>query len=210
MFATPVYGQNQAPSTGKVIGANDRIRVGYIGTGRQGQFHISNQKTDAGANNIEQVAVSDLSQTCMTAAQGLIGKCDMHKDYEKLLERKDIDAVTIAPRTTWHAKITMDALEAGKHIYVEKPMARYLPEAYQVYDKAKTSGKIVQVGAQGTSAAGWQKAAELIKAGNIGTVVWGQGYYCRNSKEGEWNTPPIPGWVKAEGPGLGQVAGPGP
>jgi len=81
----------------------------------------------------------------------------------------------------------MDALEAGKHVYCEKPMTRYLDEAFKVYDTVKRTGRIFQVGSQGCSAQGWHKCGELIKAGKIGTLVWGQGYYCRNSKEGEWN-----------------------
>src|SRR5580658_9235006 len=63
LFRTPVYGQNQAPSA-NVAGANNRLRVGYIGTFHQGQFHIQNQKDNADANNIEQVAVCDLSKQC--------------------------------------------------------------------------------------------------------------------------------------------------
>jgi predicted dehydrogenase len=81
----------------------------------------------------------------------------------------------------------MDAMNAGKHVYVEKPMTRYLGEAFEVYDTVKKTGKILQVGSQGCSAAGWHKAAELIQAGKIGTPIWGQGYYCRNNPVGEWN-----------------------
>jgi predicted dehydrogenase len=66
-------------------------------------------------------------------------------------------------------------------------MTRYLDEAFQVYDVVKSTGKIFQVGSQGTSAAGWHKAAEMIKAGKIGKMVWAQGYYCRNNPKGEWN-----------------------
>ena len=78
-------------------------------------------------------------------------------------------------------------MEAGKHVYCEKPMTRYLDEAFKVYDAVKKTGKVFQVGSQGCSAAGWHKCAEIIKAGNIGTLVWGQGFYCRNSIGGEWN-----------------------
>jgi predicted dehydrogenase len=78
-------------------------------------------------------------------------------------------------------------LNSGKHVYVEKPLARYLGEAFEVHDTVKRTGKILQVGSQGCSAAGWHKAAELIRANKIGTLVWGQGYYCRNAPAGEWN-----------------------
>jgi predicted dehydrogenase len=194
IFKTPVYGQDQAPPAG-VAGANNRLRVGYIGTFHQGQLHVQSQKENAAANNIEQVAVCDLSKTCQADAKKMIGNdCKVFDNYEELLAMKDIDAVTIATNDHWHCKITLAALEAGKHVYVEKPMTRYLPEAFEVYDKVKATGKILQVGSQGCSAQAWHKAAELIVHGDIGTPVWAQGYYCRNSKEGEWNLP-VPAWV---------------
>jgi predicted dehydrogenase len=195
MFKTPVYGQDQAPSAG-VVGANNRLRVAYIGTGNQGQFHVQNQQANAAANNIEQVAVCDLSkQRRADAAKIIGGNVKTFENYQELLAIKDIDAVTIATHDIWHCKTTLDALDAGKHVYVEKPMTRYLPEAFEVYDKVKTTGKIIQIGSQGTTAQAWHKAAELILHGDIGTPVWAQGYYCRNSKEGEWNLT-IPEWAK--------------
>jgi len=194
MFKTPVYGQNQAPSPGSVVGANSRLGVGYIGTGNQGQFHITTQKADAAANNIQQIAVCDLSKQRQQDAKALIGDCKVFDNYEELLAMKEIDAVTIATCDHWHCKTALAALDAGKHLYIEKPMTRYLPEAFEVYDKVKATGKIVQVGSQGCSAQAWHKAAEIISKGDIGTPVWAQGYYCRNSKNGEWNLP-VPAWV---------------
>ncbi len=195
IFKTPVYGQDQAPAPGSVVGANNRLRVAYIGTGPQGQLHCTTQKKDAAANNIEQVAICDLSKQRRQDAQKIVGNdCKLYENYEDLLAQKDIDAVTIATCDHWHCKTTLAALNAGKHVYVEKPMTRYLPEAFEVYDKVKATGKILQVGSQGCTAAAWHKAADLIRAGQIGTPVWAQGYYCRNSKEGEWNLP-IPKWA---------------
>jgi predicted dehydrogenase len=196
MFKTPVYGQDQAPAPGSVVGANNRLRVAYIGTGNQGQFHIQNQKDHAAENNIEQVALCDLSKTRQSDAAKIIGgNVKIFDNYEDLLAMKDIDAVTIATCDHWHCKTALAALDAGKHIYVEKPMTRYLPEAFEVHDKVKSTGKILQVGSQGCSAAAWHMAADLIQKDQIGTVVWAQGYYCRNSKAGEWNLP-VPEWAK--------------
>jgi predicted dehydrogenase len=198
IFKTPVYGQDQAPAPGSVVGANNRLRVAYIGTGNQGQFHIQNQKDHASDNNIEQVALCDLSKQRQADAAKIIGgNVKLFDNYEDLLALKDIDAVTIATCDHWHCKTALAALDAGKHIYVEKPMTRYLPEAFEVYDKVKATGKIFQVGSQGCTAAAWHKAAELIQGGQIGQVVWAQGYYCRNSKNGEWNLP-VPGWVDGQ------------
>jgi predicted dehydrogenase len=181
-----VYGQ--APST-NVAGANDRIVVGYIGVGGQGlNAHVRIMQANATANNIAQAAVCDVWQKRVDKAKEVIGgECKGYNDYRQLLERKDIDAVVIATHDPIHAPATIAALDAGKHVYVEKPLTRYLPEAFAVHAAVKKSGKKLQLGSQGCSAAGWHKAAELIKAGKIGTPVWGQGYYCRNNPKGEWN-----------------------
>jgi predicted dehydrogenase len=197
IFKTPVYGQDQAPATGSVIGANSRLVVGYIGTGGQGMTHVRTQKSGAAANNITQAAACDVSQHRQDDAKAEIGaSCKTFKDFEKLLEMKEIDAVTIATVDHWHCRAAIAALDAGKHVYVEKPMGRYLPEAFELHDKVKATNKILQVGSQGCSAAAWKKSAELIQKGTIGTPVWAQGYYCRNSPKGEWNYP-IQDWAKA-------------
>ena len=80
-------------------------------------------------------------------------------------------------------------MNAGKHVYVEKPMTRYIEEAFEIYDTVKKTGKVLQVGSQGCSDAKWHKAAELIRAGKIGKIVLSQGSYMRNTPKGEWNYP---------------------
>ncbi len=190
VFKTPVYGQNQAPSTGKVIGANDRINVGLIGIGHGiGKAHMKSIKEHGAENNVSIGAVCELWSQRRESARtfcGLEGK-DAYDDHRKLLERKDIDAVVIATHDVWHAPISIDSLNAGKHVYCEKPMTRYIDEAWAVHDTVKKTGKVFQVGSQGCSAQTYHKAAELIKAGKIGELVWGQGTYCRNNPKGEWN-----------------------
>src|SRR5439155_2148968 len=190
LLKTPVYGQNQAPPVG-VAGANGRLVLGFIGVGTQGfNAHVRQIKSHATENNVSLAAVCDVWTKRVTQAKDFIGgDCQGYDHYPKLLERKDIDAVVIATHDPMHARISMDALNAGKHVYVEKPLTRYLPEAFQVHDTVKKTGKILQVGSQGCSAAGWHKAAELIQAGKIGPLIWGQGYYCRNDPKGEWNIP---------------------
>jgi len=188
MFRTPVYGQNTAPSTGKVIGANDRIVVGYIGVGGQGMAHVRSQKDNASANNIAQAAVCDVWTKRIEGAKSTIGgDCQGYEDYRKVLERKDIDAVCIATVDHWHTKCSIDAMNAGKHVYVEKPMTRYLEEGFQIYDAVQKTKMVLQVGSQGCSDAKWHKAAELVRSGKIGKVVLSQGSYMRNSPKGEWN-----------------------
>lgn len=110
------------------------------------------------------------------------------------MDRKDVDAVVIATIDTWHAEISIDALKAGKHVFCEKPMSRYLADAFQVYDTVKKTGKTYVIGSQGCMDPKWHKAAEWIKAGKIGPLVWGHASYCRNHpNNSEWTHPVDPG-----------------
>src|SRR5437879_898744 len=190
LFKTPVYGQSTPPSTGRVLGANDRIGVAVIGVGFGiGKNHLQGIYEKASQNNVTLAAACDLFNKRRDWAKdkAKLNDSDLYTDHRKLLERKDIDAVVVATHDPWHAQIAIDAMEAGKHVYCEKPMTRYLDEAFLVHDAVKRTGKVFQLGSQGCTAAAWHKAAELIKAGQIGKLIWGQGYYCRNSKNGEWN-----------------------
>jgi predicted dehydrogenase len=189
VFRTPVYGQNQAPSA-NVAGANNRIQVAIVGVGFGiGQDHLKGIQAKANENNTVITAASDVfnKRRDFAKTNANLKDADVYTDYRKMLERKDIDGVLVATHDPWHAQITMDALDSGRHVYCEKPLTRYLGEAFQVYDKVKSSGKVFQIGSQGCSAGGYLKCAELIKAGKIGPLVWAQAWYSRNSINGEWN-----------------------
>jgi predicted dehydrogenase len=187
LFKTPVYGQNQAPSAG-VVGANERINVGIVGVGPQGTVHLQSIVANAGANNVAILGVSDLWDKRLETAKQTVGaECKGYKDYRQLLEQKDVHAILCATVDHWHAKVSIDAMKAGKHIYVEKPMSRYLPEAFEVYETVKQTKMVFQVGSQGCSDAKWQKAAELCKAGKLGALVLATGSFMRNKPKGEWN-----------------------
>src|SRR5262245_14818184 len=188
IIKTPVYGQSKAPSTGRVIGANDRIAVAVIGVGFGiGKNHLEGIHKNASANNVVVAAACDLFNKRRDWAGEKAGlkSSDLYKDYKKLLERNDIDAVVVATHDPWHAPIAIDAMNSGKNVYCEKPMTRYLDEAFAIYDTVKKTGKTFQVGSQGCSAVGWHEAAKIIKSGKLGTLVWAQGYYCRNNPKGE-------------------------
>ncbi len=209
LLRAPVYGQNQAPSA-NVAGANNRIAVGVIGIGSGiGQNHLIGMHEKCNETNTVVAAASDVFNKRRNFAKekAALKDSDLFVDYRKMLERKDIDAVLIATQDPWHAQMSIDAMESGKHVYCEKPLTRYLDEAFRVHDTVKKTGKVFQVGSQGCSAEGWHKCAELIKAGQVGTLVWGQGYYCRNSIKGEWNydietesTPENIDWERWQGP----------
>lgn len=194
LMATTVVGgkaiaQGAAPASGNVIGANSKLRIGMIGVGGMGGGHLKMIKDMSADQNVEIIAVCDVWNKRLKQAQQAAGVTDAQafSDYRKLLENKDIDVVVVSTADHWHAQIAMDALEAGKHVYVEKPMTRHLDEAFKLYDTVKRTGKLVQVGSQGCTDAKWHKSAELIKAGKIGSVLWAQGGYCRNNPSGEWN-----------------------
>jgi len=179
----PLYGADN------VAGANNRIVLGFVGVGNQGYgSHLMPIFNDRSKYNVAIAAVCDVSKHRREQAQKLVGEgCKEYEDYRKLLEDKSIDAIVCATVDHWHAPVTIDSLNAGKHVYVEKPMCRYLPEAFAIYDAVKSSKKVLQVGSQGCSDQKWHAAAKLIKDGKIGAVVMSQGSYMRNTPKGEWN-----------------------
>src|SRR5487761_2436871 len=122
LLRTPVYGQDQAPSA-NVAGANNRIQVAVVGVGFGiGQNHLIGIHEKANENNTAVVAACDVFSKRRNFAKDKaeLKDSDLYDDHRKMLERKDIDAVVIATHDPWHAQISMDAMEAGKHVYCEK------------------------------------------------------------------------------------------
>jgi predicted dehydrogenase len=177
------------PPNAKIIGANDRINYGIIGVGGMGSGHLRVLKEFSQRENIAVVAVCDVFEKRRRQAQQSAGlsESDAFVDYRRLLDNKDIDVVVIATPDHWHARIAIDAMRAGKHIYVEKPMTRTLDEAFDLWKVAKETKRLVQVGSQGCSDPKWHRAREIVKSGKLGQVLWAQGSYCRNNPKGEWN-----------------------
>ena len=174
----------------RVLGANNRVNIGHIGVGTQGYTaHVRLINQFATENNTSQVAVCDLYGRRIRKAQGLLKLQDSqtYTNYKKLLEIKDIDAVVIATSDNWHAQCSIDALNAGKHVYVEKPLCRTIDEIFAVYDTVKKSGKKLQVGAQRCTSPKYRAVADLVKSGKYGHIVVGQATFTRNTPAGEWN-----------------------
>src|SRR5258708_3870678 len=158
----------------RAVGANDRIRIGVIGVGGMGTGHVGSLVKKAEAENIQVVAVSDVYQRRINRAKNIC-KGEGYADYRRLLERKDVDAVLIATPDHWHGKISIDAMEAGKHVYCEKPMTHTVEQAIAVRDAARRLKKVMQVGPNATASDNYWQAHEAIKAGPIGKVTWAQG-----------------------------------
>ncbi|HXJ61085.1 MAG TPA: Gfo/Idh/MocA family oxidoreductase [Verrucomicrobiae bacterium] len=170
-----------AASYASVLGANDRVRFAVIGCGGMGTGHLGSLVKRSEADNISVVAVSDVYQRRLTRAMGIC-KGPGTLDYRRVLERADIDAVLIATPDHWHAKISIEALESGKHVYVEKPMTHTVEQALALREAVKRTGRILQVGPNGTANDSYWVAHEAIRAGRIGKVTWVQGSYNRNER----------------------------
>jgi predicted dehydrogenase len=179
-----------ARSASRVVGANDRINVGMIGLGGMGTVHLRAfmQQTEE-EKDIQVTAVSDIYTARKQRARDIakIGDKDVHHDYRELLARNDVDAVLIAAPDHWHGQMALDALAAGKDVYLEKPMTHTIEEARAVVEAVKKYDRVLQVGNQGLSSPSTQQVKDLIEAGEIGPLLCAQATSARNSLLGEWN-----------------------
>lgn len=165
----------------RAFGANDRIRIGVIGCGGMGTGHLHDLVGRSSSENVEVVAVSDVYQRRLSRARD-IAKCEGYLDYRKLLDRRDIDAVLIATPDHWHGKISIDAMDAGKHVYCEKPLTHTVEQAIAVRNAVRKTKKILQVGPNATAEDGYWQAHKAIQNGRIGKVTWAHGSYNRNAR----------------------------
>ena len=157
------------PLTRNVLGANDRVRVGLIGAGGMGQADL---RDFLQTGQVDCVAIADPFEPNLHDAIGMtLGKAKGYKDFRRILEQKDIDAVIIATPDHWHAIPMMMACEAGKDVYVEKPLSHTLREGRKMVETAAKYNRVVQVGTQQRSGEHFQKAVELVQSGKIGKVT---------------------------------------
>lgn len=168
-----------ALSYSRVMGANERVRIGGIGLGGRCRYLLQQAKQYGEA---QIVAVSDVygPRRDETIAK-LAPDARQHVEYRTILEAKDVDAVVIGSPDHWHVPMTIDAVRAGKDVYIEKPLTRTLEEGPLVERAVSESGRIVQVGYQQRSWAHFQEAAKVVAGGQLGTVTlvmasWYQDY----------------------------------
>src|SRR5436190_17631941 len=207
-----------AASYARVAGANERVGVGFVGVGGRCQAHldiVNKFKTEN--KGAEPIAVCDVwdgleatyeitnkdgKKENRTYLQGLYPSAKkvglkpddskhVTKDYRRILDLKEVDAVCIATPDHWHAKISIDAASAGKDVYCEKPMTKTIAEAIAVADAMKKHNRVMTVGVQSMADPTWLKANELIRAGKIGHVAQAQTSYYRNSDLGQWRYYPL-------------------
>jgi predicted dehydrogenase len=154
----------------KVRGANDTIRIGVIGVGGQGGGHCK-YFNNYGARV---VAVCDADESHL--AQHVNNQVDGYKDMRQLLDRDDIDAVTSATPNHWHSLVTVWACQAGKDVYIEKPVCHEIWEGRKMVEAARKYNRVVQTGTQKRSSTAHKEAFEWIHAGNIGAIKWARGF----------------------------------
>lgn len=176
-----------ALSASRIFGANERINVGVIGFGLIGRIHTNSFKEQG---DVEIIGMAETYQPRLEAGAVLAGdRCAKYRDFRKLLENKNIDAVVVATPDHWHALMTMMACAAGKDVYVEKPMTLFVREGRWMIDVARKTKRVVQVGVQNRSGPNFQRARDSVKAGKIGQLVSVQNSYSRNVMPGFGNPP---------------------
>lgn len=164
--------------------ANDQVNLAVIGAGGMG---VVDSQTALRIPGVRMVAACDLYDGRLAAAKGRWGKDIMTtRDYREVLARPDVDAVIIGTPDHWHKEISVAALEAGKGVYCEKPMVHSIGEGEAVIAAQRSTGKTFQVGSQGMSSLGNEKARELFRQGAIGQLVYAEGFWARNSPTGAW------------------------
>jgi predicted dehydrogenase len=164
-------------ANGVRIPPSDRVVMGFIGLGRQG---LSDFRSFTGCPGVQVVAGCDVHRLkrerfkqrveSWQKSQGVASRCDTYEFYEELLERKDIDAVSIATPDHWHALTAIHACQSGKDVYLQKPLAFTIREGLKIVEAVRGNNRVLQVGSQQRSSKEFQQAIELVRNGSIGHI----------------------------------------
>ena len=176
------------PAVRNVLGANDRVGIGLIGAGGMGQGDLRDFLL---TGQVDCVAIADPYEPHLNdAAVITLGRAKTYKDFRRVLDHKDIDAVIVATPDHWHAIPMIAACEAGKDVYQEKPLSHTLFEGRKMVEAAAKHNRVVQVGTQQRSGEHFQKAVELVRSGKIGKVTLAETWIHGNQyPEGIGNPP---------------------
>ncbi|MGH7428964.1 MAG: Gfo/Idh/MocA family protein [Candidatus Methylomirabilaceae bacterium] len=170
---TPMWAQQRTSP-------NDRIRMGFIGVGEMGSANLQDMVR---TGQIDVVAIADPYRPHLERALSSVpGKAKGYKDFRKIIDDPNIDAVCVSTPEHWHAIPTIMACDAGKDVYVEKPLSHTVHEGQRMVEAAKRRNRIVQVGTQQRSGAHFQKAVEMVRSGALGKVM-------RVDTWNNWNRP---------------------
>jgi predicted dehydrogenase len=193
-----------AASYARVLGANDKILLGVIGCGDRGLSDMSQFQQNA---SVEVAAVCDIYGVQIDKARQQAPRAQEFKDHRKLLEMKEVTAVLIATPDHWHAQTAVDALNAGKDVYVEKPLTLKIEEGPEIVKAARVNGRICQVGMQQRSGKHYLQAKrEYIDTGRLGKITlartwWhGNSYHLRRAPASLQSQPSNLDWARFLGP----------
>ena len=175
----------------RILGANDRVRVGMIGVGNRGQDLLQEAKD---VPNVELVAMADVYSRRREEARKMAPGIQTFDDHRRVLDVKDVDAIIVASPLHTHARHFLDTLAAGKDLYSEKTMTWSIPEAEQCLAAANASGRIVQIGLQWESSGALADARKWIQDGLVGRVTQVNSWMSRNTPHGKGQ------WVRAVPP----------
>jgi predicted dehydrogenase len=185
--AAGLVGLAARPAPGRVLGANDRLRVGVIGTGRQGRNDL---RAHMALPDVEIAAICDVFEPNLQQAAEMAPDARKVQDFRRILDDASIDAVIVGTPDHWHALVTVMACQAGKDVYVEKPTSVAIAEGRAMVTAARRHDRIVQVGTQQRSAAHFQDAVRLVRAGRIGTVASVKAWNVGNESPAGIGNPP--------------------
>jgi predicted dehydrogenase len=167
-----------ARSWSQVAGANERINAATVGFNGRGGNHISGM-TELAPEGVKYVALCDVDQKVLDKGIAQFAKkeqkVDGYRDMRKLLERKDLDVVTIATPNHWHALAAIWAIQAGKDVYVEKPVSHNVWEGRKIVEAARKYNRIVQTGTQSRSSTGIKQGVEWVLKGGLGKILCAYG-----------------------------------
>ena len=184
--AAGVSGAFAAPSeqAAKSLAPSDRVRIALIGAGGQGSYDA---RTSLAVGGVDLVAVSDVYDGRLARAREVWGDhLFTTRDYREVLARGDVDAVIIGTPDHWHRQVAIDAMNAGKDVYCEKPMVQRMDDGKDVIEAQKRTARILQVGSQRVSSIVYQKARELLAAGAIGELNLVEAWVDRGTAIGAW------------------------
>jgi predicted dehydrogenase len=186
-LVTRVLGR-EAEAFAQAVSPNDRIQVGIIGVGARVQSGVLDAAL--AVPGVEVIGVCDAYRGRVTRSLERLGnRAKDYGDYRAILADKSIDAVIIATPDHWHKVQTIEALAAGKDVYLEKPMTLAIDEGPEMYGAAEKSGRILQIGSNGMSSKLQETAREIIKSGKLGQITLVRATFDRNSDSGAWLYP---------------------
>src|SRR6267378_3309736 len=169
-----------AKSYARIVGANDRLNFAVIGLNGRGYAHLSSLKANKSAARISHVCDVDgnILKKFADATEREMGEAPAaEKDFRAILELKDVDAITIATPDHWHAPMAIAGLQAGKHVYVEKPCSHNPAEGAMLIEAQKKTGKLVQMGSQQRSSPHTIDIVDKIHNGLIGRAYFAKAWY---------------------------------